>query len=156
MTRFTVFALVILVTSPGVAQEQDPQVRLWDAAIAGDTSGVRAAFGAGAQIDSLDVRVSRNGRLALNWAAWHNHPPVITLLLALGADVNAVNLTGFTALHHAAENGSLEAARALLLAGADFTMTTGGGLTAEAVATAREHPAVAHLLAEARAGRMPR
>ena len=48
---------------------QSPQDRLWDAAVAGDTAAIRSAVAAGAKIDSLDRRVSVNGRYALNWAA---------------------------------------------------------------------------------------
>ena len=50
---------------------QSPQDRLWDAAVAGDTAAIRSAVAAGAKIDSLDRRVSVNGRYALNWAVWH-------------------------------------------------------------------------------------
>ncbi|MGH7702149.1 MAG: ankyrin repeat domain-containing protein, partial [Gemmatimonadales bacterium] len=96
-----------------------PQEQLWDAARAGDTLALGPALVAGARIDSLDVRRNLNGRRALNWAAWDNHPDAIRFLVAHGARVNAWNRTGFTALHHAAENGSLEAALALLQAGAD-------------------------------------
>ena len=98
---------------------QDAQSRLWDSAIAGDTLGIRQALADGAKIDSLDVRRNPNGRLALNWAAWHNRVPAIEMLLAMGAPIEAENRTGFSALHHAAEAGSLEAAQALLGAGAD-------------------------------------
>ncbi|MEO8480492.1 MAG: ankyrin repeat domain-containing protein, partial [Gemmatimonadota bacterium] len=38
----------------------------------------------------------------------------IAVLLELGAPIDAVNYTGFTALHHAAENGSLQATKVLL------------------------------------------
>ena len=134
---------------------QSPQDRLWDAAVAGDTAAIRSAVAAGAKIDSLDRRVSVNGRYALNGAAWHNRVPAVALLLQLGADIDAANVTGFTALHHAAENGSLEAARALLKAGADFTRTTHAGATAEDVATARDKAAVLQILVDARNGKLP-
>jgi len=98
---------------------QDAQSRLWEAAIAGDTLVIRQAVAEGAKLDSLDTRRNPNGRMALNWAAWHDRVTAIELLVALGAPLEAENRTGFSALHHAAEAGSVEAARALLSVGAD-------------------------------------
>ncbi|MFN2383314.1 MAG: ankyrin repeat domain-containing protein [Gemmatimonadota bacterium] len=115
---------------------QDAQSRLWDAAIAGDTLAIRQAVADGAKIDSLDTRRNPNGRLALNWAAWHNRVPAILLLIDLGAPLEAENRTGFSPLHHAAEAGSLEAARALLEAGADPGHANRAGTTP--AETARE------------------
>src|SRR5512145_2304367 len=116
----TVTALGLLALA-GVrpAAAQDAQGRLWEASIAGDTAAIRKAVADGAKVDSLDVRRSRNGRRPLNWAALQNHPAAVELLLALGAPLEGENLTGFTALNHAAEAGALEATRALLAAGAD-------------------------------------
>ncbi|MFN2419970.1 MAG: ankyrin repeat domain-containing protein [Gemmatimonadota bacterium] len=119
--RFTlplVGALAVLCFG-GPLRAQDAQARLWDAAIAGDTLEIREAIDDGAKIDSLDTRRNPNGRRALNWAAWNDRVAAIELLLALGAPIEAENNTGFTALHHAAESGSIEAARVLLAAGAD-------------------------------------
>lgn len=101
------------------ANAQDAQSRLWDASIAGDTAAIRKAVSDGARIDSLDTRTNRNGRRALNWAAWHNRAHAVKLLLELKAPIEAENLTGFTALHHGAESGSIDVVRILLAAGAD-------------------------------------
>ena len=98
-------------TAGGVAQT--PQTRLWDGAISGDTVALASALKDDAQIDSLDTRTARNGRRALNWAALNNRVDALRFLLAHGASIEATNRTGFTALHHAAEVGSLEAARVL-------------------------------------------
>lgn len=155
MIRPTIALALILQLPAQSAFAQSPQDRLWDAAALGDTAAIRSAVTLGAKIDSLDQRVSANGRYALNWAAWHNRVPAITLLLQLGADINASNVTGFTALHHAAENGSLEAARALLKAGADFTKANNDGATAEDVALSRNKPALVQVLADARNGKLP-
>jgi ankyrin repeat protein len=122
----------------GTAQEQ-----LWDAARAGDTLALGKALAAGASIDSLDVRTNPNGRRALNWAAWDNRPDAVRFLVAKGATVNLANRTGFTPLHHAAENGSLEAAQALLHSGADPTRPNNMGETPAEVARRRMHPDVA-------------
>ena len=110
------------------AQAASPQDYLWDAAKQGDSSAVAAALTFGARVDSLDTRRSRNGRRALNWATWYNHPAIIRLLVAQGATIDLANLTGFTPLHHAAENGSVEAARVLLELGADWTLANNDGL----------------------------
>jgi ankyrin repeat protein len=120
-----------------------PQELLWDAARAGDTLALGKALAAGARIDSLDLRRNPNGRRALNWAAWDNHPDAVRFLIAKGATVNLDNLTGFTPLHHAAENGSLEAAEALLDAGADPTWPNNLGETPAQVARRRMHLDVA-------------
>jgi ankyrin repeat protein len=114
----TLVALLLFPASIS-AQEASPQWALWDGAIQGDTVAMAAALDRGAAIDSLDTRRNRNGRRALNWAAWHDQVPAIRFLLAHGADIEARNRTGFTAFHHAAESGSMDAARALLEAGAD-------------------------------------
>ena len=116
------------------ASAQDAQTKLWDSAISGDTIALMQALDAGARLDSLDLRTNPNGRRALNWAAWNNRAPVIRILAARGAAVNGANLTGFTPLHHAAEAGSVDAARALLAAGADPLRLTGDGETPADVA----------------------
>ncbi len=127
---------------------QDAQGRLWDAAIAGDTLGIRQALADGAKIDSLDVRRNPNGRLALNWAAWHNRVAAIEMLLAMGAPIEAENRTGFSALHHAAEAGSLEAAQALLAAGADPMHANKAGRSPAVTAREQGNDEVAALIEE--------
>ena len=116
---------------------QDIQAQLWDASIAGDTAGIRRAVAAGAVVDSLDLRTSKNGRRPLNWAALSNKPEAVKALIQLNAPINAVNLTGFTALHHAAEVGALESARVLIEAGADAKQQNNAGETPAAVAISR-------------------
>lgn len=142
----TLTAGALLAGSPVLAQ--DPQSRLWDSAIAGDTLGIRQALADGAKIDSLDVRRNPNGRLALNWAAWHNRVAAIEMLLAMGAPIEAENRTGFSALHHAAEAGSLEAARALLAAGADPVHANKAGRTPAVTAREQGNDEVAGLIEE--------
>lgn len=140
-------AAAVLLFGPSLLA-QDAQSRLWDSAIAGDTLGIRQALAEGAKIDSLDVRRNPNGRLALNWAAWHNHVPAIEMLLAMGAPIEAENRTGFSALHHAAEAGSLEAARALLAAGADPMHANKAGRTPAVTAREQGNDEVAALIEE--------
>ena len=135
---------------------QDAQSRLWEASIAGDTAAIRKAVADGAKVDSLDVRRSRNGRRALNWAALQNHPAAINLLLALGAPLEGENLTGFTALNHAAEAGALEAARALLAAGADVEHANKDGFRPVDTARERGYSSVVALLEAAERGERPK
>jgi len=139
-------ALLSLTTFPAAAQTKEPQTQLWDAAMRGDTVALAAALQHGAAIDSLDTRRSPNGRRALNWAAWYNHPEAIRFLIGRGAKVNLANVTGFTPLHHAAEQGAVEAARVLLALGADRTSQNGLGQRPIDVARDRGHAAVAALL----------
>jgi ankyrin repeat protein len=149
------FAAALSGTFPRPLRAQDAQTQLWEAAIAGDTTAMRQALAAGAQIDSLDTRRSRNGRRALNWAALNNRVPAIRLLLEAGATLDTANLTGFTALHHAAEAGALEAARALLVAGADARRTINAGYTPSKIARENGFEAVAALLEAAERGERP-
>ena len=123
------FVILLSVAVATQCVSQTPQTHLWDAAISGDTTILAAALKDGARIDSLDVRTSRNGRRALNWAAINNRVDAVRFLLAHGAPIEATNLTGYAALHHAAEYGSLDAARVLLAAGADPKHTNLEGVT---------------------------
>jgi ankyrin repeat protein len=116
----TTFLLAGIAATPALAQ--DPQAKLWDASIAGDTAAISQALAAGAKVDSLDTRTNRNGRMPLNWAAFNNRVDAVRLLLAKGAPINGINRTGFTPLHHAAEAGALEALKVLLEAGADASI----------------------------------
>jgi ankyrin repeat protein len=145
--------LLLLGTAPLAAQT--PQERLWDAAIAGDTAAIRAAAGEGAKLDALDTRRSMNGRLALNWAALNDRVPALRVLLELGAPLEAENLTGFTALHHAAEAGSLDAAKFLLSVGADPKHGNAGGRLPRETAEAQGFSMVVALLAAAERGEVP-
>ena len=67
-------------------------------------------------------------------------------LLAHRAEIEAMNLTGYTALHHAAEHGSLEAARVLLAAGANPKRANLEGVTP--AARARQEGFIARRKAE--------
>lgn len=124
--------------------------------MSGDTAALAAALAESARVDSLDLRRSPNGRLALNWAAINNRVSAIRFLLAHGAAIEATNITGFTALHHAAEYGSLEAARVLLAAGADPAHRNNAGLKPAETAKANGHIEVALLIAAADGGERPK
>ncbi|HJS47156.1 MAG TPA: ankyrin repeat domain-containing protein [Gemmatimonadales bacterium] len=148
-------ALLLAIVLPPAAAAQSPQERLWEASIAGDTAALRQAAAEGADVNSLDTRRSRNGRRALNWAALNDRVPALEVLLQLGADLEGENLTGFTALHHAAEAGSLAAAEFLLAAGADPVHINTAGRTPRQTADAQGFGAVSALLARAEQGDLP-
>ncbi len=95
------------------------QEEFWDAVISGDLIAANNALSNGAIIDQLDTRSTKTGRYALNWAAWYNQPLMIEFLLENGADINLQNRSGFTPLHHAIENCSLESISFLLSNGAN-------------------------------------
>lgn len=105
------------------------QAQLWDACRSGNLTAAKRALAKGADLRLLDTRKSRSGRRALNWAAWFNHPDLVRWLLDQGVAIDAVNRTGFTALHHAVENGSREAFDVLLAAGADASVANRHGAT---------------------------
>lgn len=148
-------AIATSVARAMLATSADPQADLWDAVRDGDAAAAEAALDAGADVNALDTRSSRNGRYALNWAAINNRPELIRLLLRHGAKIDARNLTGFTALHHAAESGSLEAAKALLDAGANTSIRAKDGETASDVALRKGNTAVAALIDSRRAKKGP-
>jgi hypothetical protein len=76
--------------------------------------------------------------------------------LAHGAAIEATNITGVTALHHAAEYGSLEAARVLLGAGADPAHRNSAGRKPADTAREEGHIEVALLIAAAERGERPK
>lgn len=92
---------------------------------------------AGGSVDAVRVVLDHGGRInaknqigttPLLGAAKAGHGPVIALLAKRGADANASHMSeGRSALYEAAYGGHAGAVRALLLAGADVTRTTGTG-----------------------------
>lgn len=147
MVRRVCLPIVLtLALVPSVLAAQSAQEILWDASKTGDTVTMASALADGAKLDVLDTRRSRNGRYPLNYAAWFNHAAAIGWLLRAGAEIEAVNYTGFSALHHAAENGSLEAARELLAAGADRNHANEAGWLPVETAANRGHTEIVKLL----------
>ena len=79
-------------------------------------------------------------------AAGRAAAPVVALLLARGARVNATQNGGFTALHEAAFKNDRELANLLLAHGAEVTLRTNEGETAEAIAMRLGHTQLARRL----------
>jgi hypothetical protein len=90
-----------------------------------------------------------DGGLALCAAASRDRTEVITALLSAGADVNAREDGGWTALLWAAANGHADAARLLIEAGADVNATNEVGDTTLTLAASRGAPGVVQVLLEA-------
>ena len=72
--------------------------------------------------------------------------PIVAQLLAQGAQVNAAQNGGFTALHEAAFKNDLPLAELLLVHGADPARRTNDGETAEAIAARLGHAQLARRL----------
>ena len=77
---------------------------------------------------SVDARYPGGWNPLMNASA-RNHAGIIEALLAAGADVNAANVFGTTALIWACYNGRLEASRALVASGANVNAVNQPGLT---------------------------
>jgi ankyrin repeat protein len=69
-------------------------------------------------------------------------------LLRAGANVNAQDRNGNTALMEAAEDGNVSAAKLLLEAHADRTLKNASGQTALSIASFRNHEEVIRLLTQ--------
>jgi hypothetical protein len=135
-----------MLVSVELAARPTPQIRLWAAAVRGDTAEIAAALDAGAGVDSLDTQASAAGRRALNYAALGNRAAAIRLLLARGASINLANATGFTPVLHAVEGGAQEALGVLIEAGADLTLASTSGMTPLAMAQRRGDQAAVRML----------
>jgi ankyrin repeat protein len=119
----------------------------------------------GAKVDSKE---NWHGETALIWAVGENHPDVIRMLIAHGADMNAPTTHlvwpemkkhfaqvmskypsgGLTPLMEAARQNSYEAAEALLQAGANPNLRDPNKLSAMVIAIANTHWDIANLYLE--------
>ena len=95
---------------------ENSQTILMTAARAGNADVVRQLLIYGADVDAKETR---RGTTALMWAAEDDRADVVRLLLEAGAQVKTRSKGDFSALLIAARAGSLDAARALVAAGAD-------------------------------------
>jgi uncharacterized protein len=105
--------------------------QLFDAVGRNDLATVQDLLSRGADVNSLDPR----------YPSWYAAPPLVRaaqagysnlvrLLLANGAEVNARDAGGGTALIWACNDGHIDCARLLLAAGADPSLRNNSGYTA--------------------------
>ena len=97
----------------------------------------------------IDARSAQGATTLMNFAQLdpeHNDVERMTWLLDHGADPNASDERGFTALHRAAERGSEPAVRLLLERGANPGAVAHGGHTARSLAETQNHNTIATLL----------
>ena len=85
----------------------------------------------------------------LRWAAENGHGDIAQSLLSKGANVNATDAQGRTALMLAVENGHALVAQALLTAGADANMADAAGRTAANRAQDKGYPLILQALMSA-------
>lgn len=118
-----------------------------------------------------DARETFRGQTALMWAASEGHPEVIKLLVAKGANINArssdrdttppkmeagtpaapIARGGLSALHFAARQGQMAAAKALIEGGGDINQKDSDGNNALIVALLNSHYDFAQLLIDSKA-----
>lgn len=89
---------------------------LWEAACGNDVAGVRQCLARGDEVDGRGLYNST----PLMWAAWHKDLTLLLLLLHHGADMEARDQDGQTALHHAARDDRVNCVRVLTALGADI------------------------------------
>lgn len=131
---------------------------LSDAILNADHAAAKALIEKGIDVAELDTRpqvAGTNGRRPLNWAALRNDTAMIELLLEAGAAIDATNLSGFTALHHAVEGNALEATQLLIERGADLDKQNAGGQTPLQFAVAANRVAAFEILQAASCAKNP-
>jgi ankyrin repeat protein len=141
------------------------QTVLMTAARTGNPAAVEALLAHGADVNARETQL---GETALMWAASENHAAVVALLAAKGADVNARSATipfpkdrfglegvltilphgNWTPLMYAARDGGADAARALVLAGADVNAVDPDETTPLILAIMNAHYDTANVLLE--------
>jgi ankyrin repeat protein len=133
-----VFSLAIVSTSPRFKEQR--QRYFAEAAVDGSLRRMQLLHFAGANVNARG-----NCCMPLYLAAGEGRLEVVRYLLDQGANVNAREQFGDTALTEAVFNGQLAAVKELLFRGADVNAVGDGG-TALDIAINRNHTAIADLL----------
>jgi ankyrin repeat protein len=131
-------ALALVNSRPSVKEQR--QRYFAQAAVDGNLRRIQLLHFAGANVNARG-----NCCMPLYLAAGEGRLEVVRYLLDEGADVNAREKFGDTALTEAVFNGQLAAVKELLLRGADVNAIADGG-TALDIAINRNHTAIADLL----------
>ncbi len=110
----------------------------------GSLDALRTLLSSGASHRALSH--NSNGNQPLQAAAASRQGDAVSILLEVGADVDAPSEGGFTALHSAAASGDTEMTRMLLEAGATVDVRAQGGKTPMELAIEADHAEVVDLL----------
>ncbi len=138
---------------PGRAAEFSPDgfTALHYAGFFGKAEAAHTLVEAGARVDVYTRNELANQ--PLHAAAAGRHVEACRILLAAGADVNAIEHGGYAPLHQAAQNGDVELTELFLSAGADPLAPDDTGRTPAQIADAAGHPDLASRLREVAAAR---
>jgi ankyrin repeat protein len=115
----------------------------------GNIELIKLFLAKGAEVDTQDYRTKET---ALLQAAKFDHKDAVALLIAKGANINAVDQYDSTPLMEAAKNGNKEIVELLLTNGADVSMRDHIGGTALIQAIAWRHYEIAKMLKAAESG----
>ncbi len=145
IVRAAVLLLALLTASLLCAAETAPN--LFQAAFTGQTDVIAAAVKANPDVvKSVD---DKYGATLLHSALAKGHVDIAELLLAAGADINAMEKRGYTPLHWAVVGGSKAAVEWLIGKGANLLLAGKDGKTALALANEKQLTEIATLLRNA-------
>ncbi len=106
--------------------DADPRESIWAAARAGDVDAIKAHLDAGADVNERDPKLNMP---PLMLAAISDHPEAVDVLVRSGADIEAQDDKGSTALLIAAFFGRAGSVERLVAAGADVNARNDDGST---------------------------
>lgn len=117
------------------SDKYSPNKELLKAAKRCDIKGIRDALLGGADVNAVDREVDRDRSTALMLASGASE--IVGFLMDSGADINAQNSKGYTALMCSVEKASIWALRKLIDAGCDVRLRSNNGGTALVMAASR-------------------